>query len=77
MVNVTEGSFGKDEPVASWIRASFRGFLRREAISVMLPRWDIQSSMAINYQYHLRIRRLPMLEMAMSSRTASAPRQPH
>ena len=31
-----EGSFGEGEPVASCIRASFRGFLRREAIFIML-----------------------------------------
>ncbi len=38
MVKVFEGSFGKCEPVASCTRASFRGFLRREAMFIMLPR---------------------------------------
>ena len=37
---VFEGSLGKGEPVASCTRASFRGFLRREAIFIIVPRME-------------------------------------
>ena len=62
------------EPVASCTRASFRGFLRREAMFIIFPRVEYSELSAIDYQDQ-GSEGFQCSKQSMSSRTASASRQ--